>query len=182
LDSFEFNKTLSALLVALLIGMISAKVADALVAPEKITKSVYIVQGMDEVASAGGEEGPKGPEPIEPLLATADIERGKVVAKKCLQCHTFDKGEANKIGPNLYGIVGEKVADVAGYTFSAAMSSIGGEWTVQRLNDYLFKPAKYVKGTKMSFAGLTNGQERALSDSPKPLPTAAEASASTAAK
>jgi len=182
LDSFEINKILSAVLLALLIGMISAKVSDVLVDPQKIAQSVYIVEGVETVASAGGVAAPTGPEPIEPLLAKADIERGKVVAKKCVQCHTFEKGGANKIGPNLYGIVGEKVGEVAGYTFSKAMSTLGGVWSIQRLAEYLYKPTAYVKGTKMSFAGLTNGQERAdviaylnsLSDSPQPLPVAAE--------
>lgn len=188
LDGFELNKMAAAGLLALLVGMISAKVADHLVESEKLAKNVYIVEGVEETASAGGAEGPKGPEPLGPYFAKADIERGKVVAKKCVQCHTFNKGEANKIGPNLYNIVGSKVADVAGYAFSKAMESIGGEWSADRLNEYLFKPQAYVKGTKMSFAGITNSQERAdviaylnsLSDSPKPLPvTAAPADSSS---
>lgn len=182
LDSFELNKMAAAGLLALLVGMISAKVSDVLVSPEKIAKSVYIVEGVEETASAGGAAAPKGPEPIEPLLASADIERGKVITKKCVQCHTFAKGEANKIGPNLYGIVGLKIAEVAGYTFSAALSAIEGEWTPQKLNEFLYKPSAFAKGTKMSFAGLSNGQERAdviaylnsLSDSPKPLVAAAK--------
>src|SRR5437773_2546287 len=116
LDSFELNKMAAAGLLALLIGMVSAKVSDVLVEPVQIAKSVYIVEGVEEVTT-GGAAAPKGPEAIEPFLAKADIERGKAVAKKCAQCHTFNKGEANKIGPNLYGIVGEKVGEVAGYTF-----------------------------------------------------------------
>jgi cytochrome c len=184
LDSFEVNKMAAAGLLALLIGMVSAKVADILVEPVKITKSVYIVEGVEQMASSGSVPATAtGPEPIEPLLASADIERGKVVAKKCAQCHTFNKGEPNKIGPNLYGIVGEKVGEVTGYVFSKAITSLGGIWTVQRLNEYLFKPAAYAKGTKMSFAGLSKGQERAdviaylnsLSDSPQPLPVAVAA-------
>ena len=190
LDSYELNKIAAAGLVALLVGMIAAKISDGLVAPLPIAKSVYVVEGVEEVAAPGAPATPTGPAPIEPLLAKADIERGKNVAKKCMQCHTFNKGEANKIGPNLYNIVGSKVADFAGYTFSKAMESIGGEWTVQRLNDYIYKPAAYVKGTKMSFAGISNDQERAdviaylnsLSDSPKPLPTGPASKDEKAAK
>ncbi len=189
-DSFELNKLAAAGLLALLIGMICAKISDALVEPEQIAKSVYIVQGLEVVATAGGAPAKEGPEPIEPFLAKSDIERGKVVAKKCAACHTFNKGDPNRIGPNLYAIVGSKVAEVAGYSFSKAMSGLGGVWSIDRLSDYLYKPAAYVKGTKMSFAGLTNPQERAdviaylnsLSDSPQPLPTASPKGAEEAAK
>lgn len=190
LDGFELNKMAAAGLLALLVGMVSSKVADHLVEPEKIAKNVFIVEGVGEVAGPAGTDAPKGPESLEPYFAKADIERGKTIAKKCMQCHTFNKGEVNKIGPNLYNVVGSKVAEVAGYAFSKAMESLGGNWTPDRLNEYLFKPGAYVKGTKMSFAGLSNSQERAdviaylnsMSDSPQPLPTAAPEKKAESAK
>lgn len=181
LDGFEINKIAAAGLLALLIGMISSKISDYLVSPQILAKNSYIVEGVEDTSNPG-VAAKRGPEPIEPLLASANVERGKEAAKKCLQCHVFDKGGSNKIGPQLYAVVGRQVAKVAGFSYSSAMSAVQGEWNFQNLNEYLYKPAAYVKGTKMSFAGITNGQERAdviaylnsLSDSPKPLPTAAK--------
>ena len=120
---------------------------------------------------------PAGPEPIMAMLASATAEAGKKVSKKCAACHSFTKGGPNKVGPNLWNIVGGKPASVAGYKYSGAMKGMAANWEFEELNKFLFKPKAYLKGTKMSFAGLKKSSDRAaiiayltaLSDSPKPF-------------
>tara|TARA_R110002095_G_scaffold91585_1_gene79969 strand:- start:2855 stop:3484 length:630 start_codon:yes stop_codon:yes gene_type:complete len=175
----SFNIFSMAFLLALVVIKGADLIADGLVHPVTLEKNVYIIEG---VASAGADQdaADTGPEiePIEPLLASANLENGQKVAKKCLQCHTFEKGGKAKTGPNLWDIVEQSVGAVEGYAYSKAMKAHGGKWTYAILNDYLYKPRKAIPGTKMSFAGLKKVQDRAdliayiatLSDSPKPFP------------
>lgn len=162
MDGFELNKTLASVLVALLIAMVSGMVGEVLVEPKMLEKHAFPIEGV-EVAAGLADQGTQAAElpPIEPLLASADIEAGKKVAKKCLQCHTFTKGGPNKIGPNLFKIVNAKIGHVVGYAYSKAMKTIEGSWDVENLNKFLHKPRKHLKGTKMSFAGLKKDQDRA---------------------
>ncbi len=103
-----------------------------------------------------------GPEPIEPLLAKADPKKGEQIAKVCVQCHTFNKGGSNKIGPNLWGITEENMAAVPNYQFSAAMEAHKSDkWDADKLNQWLWKPQSLIKGTKMTFAGLPKAEDRA---------------------
>ncbi len=177
--SFEMNKIAGAILAAMILAMVSGIIAGNLVKPKPLAKPAYIVAGAETTAApeaAAGGAGAK-PEPIEPLLAKADVNAGKEVAKKCAACHTFDKGGTNRIGPNLYGIVGEPIAQGKGYQFSAALSAHKGDWTIDELNQWLTNPQAFAKGTKMTFAGLPKAKDRAdviaylnsLSDNPKPL-------------
>jgi cytochrome c len=115
-------------------------------------------------------------------LQTASVEKGEIAAKKCAACHTFEKGGPNRVGPNLYGIVGDHKGEGRGFNFSAAMKAKGGTWTYQDLNQFLNNPKGFVPGTAMGFAGIQKDSERAdvidylhtLSDSPVPLPTASK--------
>lgn len=178
MDSFEINKTLMAIILALLIALLAGIVAERLVAPKPLEKQAYIVEGVESDDDAAGAGGDEKAEPITPLLAKASMENGQKVAQKCLQCHTFEKGGANKVGPNLWDIVGNKSAHVSGFSYSSAMQQKNITWDFEALNEYLFKPRASVPGTKMSFVGLKKTQERAdliaymrtLSDSPKALP------------
>jgi len=178
--TFEANKIAAAVLVALIVAMVSGILADHLVHPMMLAKPVYAVAVSEAKPSTEAAAAPAGPEPIEPLLAAADPAAGKADTKLCTACHTFEKGQPNRVGPNLYGIVGDKIAEAAdrgGYDFSAALKAKGGTWTVDNLNEWLFKPQNFAKGTKMTYAGMPKAKERAdiiaylnsLSDNPKPL-------------
>lgn len=185
--SFEMNKIAGAILVAMIVAMVSGIIASKLVEPTPLKKNAYEV-AIAPQAAPGQQAAPKGPPPIEPLLAKANINAGKAHTAVCQVCHTFDKGGPNKIGPNLYAIVGSKIAeDRGGFAFSDALKTkakaVGGVWTVDNLNDWLTDPQHFASGTKMTFAGISKEQDRAdviaylnsLSDHPQPLPTAAPA-------
>jgi len=115
---------------------------------------------------------------IAALLAAADIDAGAKVSKKCAACHSFTKDGKNKVGPNLWDIVGKAIAGVDGYKYSGALAKMGGDWTYDSLDAFLTKPKDFAAGTKMSFKGIAKAEDRAnliaflrgLSDNPKPLP------------
>ena len=177
MDSFEFNKIAAAILIALLTVKGADLISDMLIHPQKLKENVFKIEGA-EVQASGAPAEKKGPAPIDPLLATASAEKGAEIFKKCLSCHTIEKGGPNKIGPDLYGIVGAERAKHPGYTYSQAMEKKGGKWSLDDLNVYLYSPRDFVPGTKMSFVGIKNDQERAdviaylmkQSDNPMPIP------------
>jgi cytochrome c len=187
MDSFELNKILGAVLGTCLVLLALNITANALFAPHKPAKPGYDIV-VQEAAPAGKPGQPAAPEePIAKLLASADAGRGEASAKKCIACHTFGKGEPNRVGPNLWGIVGRAKASVAGFNYSAAMKGKGGNWTIEELNTYLLNPKAMVPGTNMNFAGIPRGSERAdlltflnsKADNPAPLPKAADAGTTT---
>jgi cytochrome c len=186
MDSFEINKILGALLFTCLCLLSLNIAAEALFHPAKPAKPGFEV-AVEEKAAAGGPAAATPDEPIEKLLASADVSKGEASAKKCAACHTFGKGEPNRVGPNLYGVIGRDRASHAGFNYSAAMKAKGGKWTIEELNAFLANPKGYIPGTTMSFAGLPRGSERAdviaylnsKSDSPAALPKAAEAPTGT---
>ena len=160
MDELGFNKIAAAVLTAGIIAMVSGVIAGFVVHPKPLAKNVYVVAGAEGPKEAAGSE-PKGPEPIAPLMASADPKAGETISKKCAVCHTFDKGGANKIGPNLFGVVGEPIGQGKGYEFSDALKSKHGNWDVDTLNAWLYKPQEFAKGTKMTFAGLPKAKDRA---------------------
>lgn len=177
--SLELNKIVGAILLGGLVCMVTGFVAEELVKPH----------GEVAETAAPPSAAPSAPAVIEPvsgLIAKADVAAGQATAKKCQTCHDFTKGGPNKIGPNLWGIVGSKADAVAGYSFSDAMKQRADKvWTYEELNKFLAGPRIYVPGTKMTFAGLSNLQDRAnviawlrqQSDSPVALPSDADIAA-----
>src|SRR5713101_22683 len=180
MDSFEVNKILGAVLFTCLVLLALNITAGALFTPEPPKKPGYEIAVQEEPAGAPAAA-PAAEQPIEQALASADPKRGQQTAKVCQTCHTFEKGGPNKIGPNLWGVLGRKKGTEGGFAYSDAIKSKGGEWTVDDLNKFLANPRAYAPGTKMNFAGLQRENQRAdaiaylntLSDNPKPLPTAA---------
>ena len=183
MDSFELNKILGAVLGTCLVLLSLNITANAIFAPHKPAKPGYDI-AVQEAAPAGKPGAPAAPEePIAKLFASADVGRGEASAKKCAACHTFGKGEPNRVGPNLWGVVGRAKASVPGFNYSAAMKAKGGNWTIDDLNAYLLNPKAMVPGTNMTFAGIPRATERAdlltfmnsKADNPAPLPKAADA-------
>ena len=163
MSSFEWNKIIASVLTALIIAMVSGILANQLVRPRELEKPVFVVQGAEQTAAAPAEQPAAAKlEPIGPLLAKADPKRGEQVAKVCQTCHTFNKGEPNKIGPNLWDVTEEQIASVPGYQFSAALEKDKNEkWDPEKLNQWLANPQSFAKGTKMTFAGFPKAQDRA---------------------
>jgi cytochrome c len=185
MDSFEFNKIVAAVLLALLVIKGADLISQHLIHPKMLKENVFQIEGVQVTAQAGETVEKKGPAPIEPLLAAANVAKGAEIFKKCTSCHTAEKGGPNKIGPDLYNVVGAPKAKHPGYSYSQAMSGKGGNWTFDDLNVYLFSPRDFVPGTKMSFVGIKDDQERAdviaylrqQSDAPLPLPAVKPAAA-----
>ena len=176
-DSFEWNKiagwTLAAAMTVLALVLGTGEVFH----PEKPAKPGYIVEGVEEVAAAGPAA--IADKPIEFYLASASIDKGAEVFKKCGACHNAEKGGTNGIGPNLYGVVGGPHDHMPGFSYSDAMQKTSGEkWDWDELNKWLTSPKAFVAGTKMAFAGIAKPEERAAviaylnskSDKPLPLP------------
>lgn len=183
MSSFDFNKIAMAFLGTVFIlfslSILSESIFHAEV-PEQAGYEIAAAEGGggdDAAADAGPAY-----DPIEPLLASADLGAGETVFKKCASCHTWEKGGANKVGPNLWNIVGAPIGTHVGdFGYSAALKEYGADgktWTYEELNGFLYKPKDHVKGTAMGFAGLKKTEDRANlvgwlrshSDSPQPLP------------
>jgi len=166
MPSFEWNKIIASVLTAMIVAMATGIIASSVVRPRHLEKPAYLPPGAEagpETASAtAAAPAAAGPEPIGPAMAKADPKKGEQLAKVCLQCHTFDKGGANKIGPNLFGVMDENIAGVPGYQFSQALAAHKNEkWDPDKLNVWLNRPQDFAKGTKMSFPGLPKVQDRA---------------------
>ncbi|HET8727289.1 MAG TPA: cytochrome c family protein [Alphaproteobacteria bacterium] len=183
----ELNKIFAAVLVAGIIAMVTGFVAEQLVAPVELEEDAYPVAAAE--GDAPTEEAPaeEALPDIGTLLANADPAAGEAQTRACQACHSFEQGGANKVGPNLWGVVGAPVASHEGFNYSGAMTEHGGEWTYEELNGFLHAPRDWIPGTAMSYAGLKNDEDRAdliaylstLSDNPVPFPEpqAAEAPA-----
>ena len=125
---------------------------------ERPEKMGYAIEGVEEAGGGGGA----ADVPIASLLPTADPAKGADVFKKCAACHTINQGGANGIGPNLYGTLGEPIGQgKGGFAFSDALKAVGGSWDFDKMNAWLTSPRKFANGTKMTFAGLGNAQDRA---------------------
>lgn len=181
MHGFEFNKILGALILAILIASLAGFVAREMIEVEPLEKPAFPVDQLQVAAAApvGGSAPVVVAEPIEGLLAAADPAAGQKTSRVCAACHSFDKGGAAKVGPNLWGIIGAAHAHAEGFSYSEAMKVLHDKkWTYEDLNQFLFNPKAHVPGTKMAFAGVKNTAERAnlivwlrsLADTPEALP------------
>jgi cytochrome c len=183
MDSFELNKIIGAVLASCIVLLVTSFTANAIFAAKVPEKPGFAIAAKE--AESGAKEGAAATpsEPIEKLLQTASVEKGQAAAKVCTTCHTFEKNGPNRVGPNLFGIVGDKKGEGrGGFNFSAGMKAKGGTWTYDDLNQFLANPKAFVPGTAMGFAGIQKDSQRAdvidylhtLADNPEPLPTAAK--------
>ena len=180
MDSFELNKIIAAILMVALLIIGIGKLSNVIFHVEKPETPGYSVDieqktTLDTVVSSETTEEKVD---IAALISMGDLATGEKVFKKCAACHSIVKGGKNNIGPALYNVVGRKTGAITDYKYSKALASFDKEWTFEELNGYLIKPAKWIKGTKMAFAGLRKEKDRASvikylnenSDSPLPLP------------
>ena len=179
MDSFEINKIVAAVLMVALIVIGIGKLSDVIFHVDKPETPGYTVE-VEAVTTVSTSKSSAEEEKIDVavLMAMGDIATGEKVFKKCAACHSIVKGGKNAIGPALYNVVGRKVGAVEDYKYSKALAAYDKEWTFEELNGFLKKPAKYIKGTKMAYAGLRKENDRASvikylnenSDNPIPLP------------
>jgi cytochrome c len=183
MDSFELNKIIGAVLGTCILLLVTSFTANAIFAARPPEKPGFAIAAKEAEGAAKEGAAAAPAEPIEKLLQTASVEKGQAAAKVCTTCHTFEKNGPNRVGPNLWGIVGDKRGEGrGGFNFSAAMKAKGGTWTYDDLNKFLTNPKAFIPGTAMGFAGIQKDSQRAdvidylhtLSDNPEPLPTASK--------
>jgi len=179
MDSFELNKIIAAVLMVVLLVIGLGKIADSVFHVNTPKNSGYQIE-MESQLTSNTSQSASVVEKIDitAVMALGDAVNGEKIFKKCAACHSINKGGVNKIGPALYNVVGRAVGGVDDYKYSKTLASYDKEWTFEELNGFLTKPSSYLKGTKMSYAGLRKEKDRASvikylnqnSDSPKPLP------------
>ena len=174
------NKIIVSVVLAIILVLGINKIADSIFHVEKPEKSAYQVTNVTTVASTTSTEANSTTSDagnIMVLFASTSAAEGEKVFKKCAACHSINEGGANKIGPALWGVLGRKVGSLADYKYSKAMAAYEKSWSFEEMNGFLIKPKDWIKGTKMSFAGLKNPKERAAvilymnKNTNNPLPT-----------
>jgi cytochrome c len=178
-SSLEFNKALAAVLTAGIIASGAGVVSRVIYYPVVPEERAYpIDMAALEAAGEGAAQEQEQAMEISELLAMGDAEAGQAVAKKCAACHSFEEGGPNKIGQDLWGVIGRDIASVPDFSYSRALTNKEGAWDYDKLNSFISSPKGWAPGTKMTFAGLRKPEDRAdvlmylrsLSDSPAPLP------------
>ena len=174
MNSFEINKIVAAIIFTVLIVYGIGKISDVIYDKDSDVVAYKVEAPEGEAVQASAESSLD----ISALLAMGDVAHGEAVFRKCKSCHSIKQGGRNNIGPNLNNVMFRPVGTVADYKYSKALSSYGKEWSWEEMNGFLIKPAKWIKGNKMGFAGIKDEKERASvilylnknSDSPKELP------------
>ena len=181
MSGLEVNKILASIILALIVVLIIGHIGDFIVDGDntEIQQTAYKIEVPESVNDVSGSESKEEvTEPISLLLASASVDKGQKIFKKCSACHTYNKEGANKVGPNLWNLINSPKAKVEGFAYSKELAEFGGQWGYEELAQFLYKPKEYIKGTKMNFSGLKKIQDRAdlvlflreQSDNPAPLP------------
>ena len=179
MNSFELNKIIAAVLMVALLVIGLGKIADGIFHVKKPKNPGYQIEAENQLTSETSQVALVEEQvDIAAIMALGDAVSGEKIFKKCAACHSINRGGKNKIGPALYNVVGRAVGGVDDYKYSKALASYGKKWTFEELNGFLKKPSSYLKGTKMSYAGLRKEKDRASvikylnenGDSPKLLP------------
>ena len=171
------NKIIVSILLTVILVLGINKVADVIYYVEKPEKSAYQVTGVTTIANTTTTETSSETGNIMALFASTNATDGAKVFKKCTACHSIARGGSNKIGPALWGVLGRPAGSISDYKYSKAMAGHGKSWSFEEMNGFLKKPKDWIKGTKMSFAGLKSEKERAAvilylnqnTDNPLPL-------------
>jgi len=183
---FEATKIVAALLTASFVALGSGFIASLMFEGQEPESRAYQIAAIDETAAPAETVKAESTAPqaapqvtLASLLGGADPAAGEKIAKKCKGCHTLQKGGANRVGPNLYGVLGREIASFAGFKYSDALQAKSGEtWGYDNINAFLTSPKTWAPGTKMGFAGIKKLEDRAAllaylrqqNDNPPPLP------------
>ena len=180
MSGLEVNKILASIILSLIVVKVIGHIGNFIInlndSEMQTAYKIEIPETFNNVSGSDSEE--EVIEPISLILANGSFDTGQKIFKKCSACHTYKKEGANKVGPNLWNLINRPKANVGGFAYSKALADYGGEWGYEELAEFLYKPKKYIKGTKMNFAGLKKVEDRAnlvlflreYSDSPVPLP------------
>ena len=176
MDSFEINKIITAVLLVVLLVFGIGKISDIIFEVKKPDIEGYKVEILSSDVTT--QTNTESQVDVAALLASGDIEHGKKIFKKCAACHSINQDGGNKIGPKLWNVMFRTIGSITDYKYSKALSGYKKEWSWEEINGFLTKPAKWIKGNKMGFAGLKADKDRASvilylnqnSDNPKPLP------------
>ena len=157
------NKIIVSIVIAIILVFGINKVTDVIFYVEKPENSAYKITTITTASTTTAETSTENLESgnIMALFASTSAAEGKKVFKKCAACHSITEGGANKIGPALWGVLGRPAGSIPDYKYSKAMAAHGKDWSFEEMNGFLIKPKGWIKGTKMSFAGLKKAKERA---------------------
>jgi len=172
------NKIFVSILFAVILVLGINKITDVIYhnpAPQTSAYQVNVTTVASNETQTSSESSQTGN--IMALFASTSAADGAKVFKKCLSCHSIEKGKPNKLGPNIFGVINRRAGSVSDYKYSKAMLAYGKVWSFEEMNSFLTKPKDWIKGTKMSFAGLKKAKDRAAvilymnenTDNPLPL-------------
>ena len=178
MESANVNRTSLAALGSVLFVMLLVAFSNLVISPRTPKVPGFALPSGEAAAPAAAAPAAQPETPLPVLLAKADPKKGEQDAKVCETCHNFQEGKGAKIGPDLWGVVGRKIASVPGFEYSDSLKGVSGDWTYEVLNKWITDPKALASGTKMTFPGEKSEQRRAdilaylqtLSDKPVPFP------------